>query len=147
MKNILVSIDFDDKEHLLLKKALEFGKAFNAKVWLIHIAAPDPDFIGYDVGPQYIRDTRADELRDEHKLLQKFADELNKEGVETEGLLVQGATIEMIVKEAKKLKTELIIAGHNKRNFLYQAFVGSVSEDIINETDIPVLVVPLNLQQ
>jgi len=146
MKNILVSVDFDDNEHLLLKKALEFGKAFKSKVWLVHIAAPEPDFIGYDVGPQYIRDTRADELRDEDKLLQKFAKELNQSGVEAESLLVQGATIEMIVKEAKKLKTDLIIAGHTKRNFIYQTFVGSVSQDIIKESDIPVLIVPISSQ-
>lgn len=143
MKNILVSIDFDDKEQMLVNKALEFGKAFNAKIWLIHIAAPDPDFVGYDVGPQYIRDARADELKDEHKLLQKFAEHLNQNNVEAEGLLVQGATTEMIIKEAKKLKTDLIIAGHTKRNFLYQTFIGSISENIIKETDIPVLVVPL----
>jgi nucleotide-binding universal stress UspA family protein len=143
MKNILVSIDFDDKEDVLVNTALEFGKAFHAKIWLIHIAAPDPDFIGYDVGPQYIRDTRAEELRAEHKALQKFSKNLNEKGIEAEGLLVQGATIEMIVKEANKLKTDMIIAGHNKRNFLYQTFVGSVSEDIIRETNIPVLIVPL----
>lgn len=143
MKNILVSIDFDDKEQMLVNKALEFGKAFNAKIWLIHIAAPDPDFVGYDVGPQYIRDARADELKDEHKLLHKFAEHLNQNNVEAEGLLVQGATTEMIIKEAKKLKTDLIIAGHTKRNFLYQTFIGSISENIIKETDIPVLVVPL----
>lgn len=144
MKNILVSIDFDDKQQRLVNKAVEFGQAFNAKIWFIHIAAPDPDFVGYDVGPQYIRDYRADELRDEHKLLQKYATSLKKEGVEAEGLLVQGATIEMIIKEADKLNIDLIIAGHNKRNFLYDAFVGSVSEDIIGETDIPVLIVPMN---
>lgn len=143
MKNILVSIDFDDKEHILVDKALEFGKAFNSKVWLIHIAAPDPDFIGYEVGPQYIRDTLAEELRDEHKSIQKFADKLIAQGVKAEGLMVQGPTIEMIIKEAKKLKTDMIIAGHNKRNFLYKAFVGSISEDIIKEVNIPVLVVPL----
>lgn len=140
----MVSIDFDDNEHLLLKKALEFGKAFKAKIWLIHIAAPDPDFVGYDVGPQHIRDTRAEELRDEHRLLQKFSKALNDQGGEAESLLVQGATIEMIAKEAKILKTDLIIVGHTKRNFLYQTFVGSVSKDIIEETNIPVLVVPLN---
>lgn len=144
MKNILVSIDFDDNEHILINKALEFGKAFNAKIWILHIAAPEPEFVGYDVGPQYIRDVRADELRDEHKSLQKFADDLIKKGLEAEGLLIQGATTDMIIEEANKLNTDLIIAGHNKRNFIYDIFVGSVSEDIINESNIPVLVVPLN---
>lgn len=143
MKNILVSIDFDDKEHLLLDKTLEFAKAFGAKAWLIHIAAPDPDFVGYDVGPQYIRDQRAEDLKREHKMLGEYSERLKQNGVEADGLLVQGATTEMIIQETKKLNIDMIIAGHNKRNFLYQIFVSSVTEDIIKESNIPVLVIPL----
>jgi nucleotide-binding universal stress UspA family protein len=58
-------------------------------------------------------------------------------------MLVQGATIEMIMEEAEKLKVDLIIAGHEEHNFLYKAFVGSVSRQIIRKSKIPVLIVPL----
>ena len=143
MKNILVSFDFDDNEQLLIDKALEFAKAFDSKVWLIHIAAPDPDFVSYEAGPQYVRDQRAEDLREEHKLLQRYSENLKQNGIDAEGLLVQGATTEMIIKEAQKLKTDMIIIGHNKRNFLYEIFVDSTSEDIIKHSNIPVLVVPL----
>jgi nucleotide-binding universal stress UspA family protein len=145
MKNIMVSLDFDDKEERLVSKALEFGKAFKAKIWLVHIAAPEPDFVGYDIGPQYIRDCRAEELRDEHRSLQKFADNLKNEGVDADGILVQGATLKMIKKETKKLEIDMIIAGYNKRNFLYDTFVGSVSKGIIQAATLPVLLVPLSL--
>lgn len=143
MKNILVSLDFDHKEEFLLEKAKTFGKAFNAKIWLLHIAAPDPYFVGYEPGPQYIRDARAEDLRDEHKLLQKFAKQLQNSGVDSEALLVQGATIESIMEEAKKLKSDLIIAGQHKKSFLYKAFVGSISSEIIKESNIPVLIIPI----
>ena len=146
IKNILLSIDFDDNEQKLLDTAKQMGLAFNAKVWLIHIAAPDPDFVGYDVGPQYIRDQRAEDLREEHKKLQNYADNLNVSGVDSDGLLVQGATTDMILKEAKQLNIDLMILGHNKRNYLYDIFVGSVSEDVIKESKIPVLVVPMNVE-
>ena len=53
-----------------------YCRKFGSKIWLVHIAAPDPDFVGYEVGPQYIRDHRADELKKEHKLVKKYADEL-----------------------------------------------------------------------
>lgn len=142
MKNILVTIDFNTMEQLLVDKAFQLAEKFDSKIWLLHIAAPDPDFVGYEVGPQYIRDFRASELRKEHKLLQGFTDALKKKGVKAEGLLVQGATIEMIMKEAKKLNADLIITGHQEHNFLYQAFVGSVSRDIMKKSKIPVLIVP-----
>lgn len=143
MKNILVSIDFDDNENFLIDKTIKFAKAFTAKVWLIHIAAPDPDFVGYDAGPQYVRDQRAEDLREEHKLLQQYAQSLKQNGVDADGLLIQGATTEMIIEEAKKLNIDMIIAGHNKRNFLYQMFVSSTTEGLINQSNIPVLVVPM----
>tara|TARA_B110000503_G_scaffold105898_1_gene158054 strand:- start:1193 stop:1627 length:435 start_codon:yes stop_codon:yes gene_type:complete len=143
MKNILVTIDFDEKIDLLLDKAFELAESLDSKIWLMHITAPEPDFMGYDVGPQYIRDFRAKELRKEHQLLQEYADKLKKRGVDAEGLLVQGATTEMIIKESKKLKIDLIIAGHHDHGFFYKAFVGSVSSQIIKKANIPVLIVPI----
>lgn len=144
MKNILVAIDFNKNEKLLIDKAFQLAESFNSKLWLMHIAAPDPDFVGYDVGPQYIRDSRASELREEHKQLQEYANTLKKKGVDAEGLLVQGATIEMIIEESKKLNVDLIIAGHLDHGFFYNAFTGSVSANIIKKSKIPVLIVPLD---
>lgn len=143
MKNILVTINFDDNENLLLDKAFQLAKAFGSKIWLLHIAAPDPDFVGYEAGPQDIRDSRAAELRKEHRLIQEYGSGLKAKGVDSESLLIQGATIEMIMEESKKLHIDLIIAGHHEHGFFYNAFVGSVSAKIIKKSKIPVLLVPL----
>ncbi|MBK5270599.1 MAG: universal stress protein [Bacteroidia bacterium] len=143
MKNILVTIDFNKNEKLLIDKAFQLAESFDSKLWLLHIAAPNPDFVGNEVGPQYIRDIRASDLRKEHKLLQEYTTMLKKKGVDSEGLLVQGATIEMIIEESKKLNVDLIIAGHHEHGFFYNAFVERVSEKVIKESKIPVLIVPL----
>ena len=137
-------MDFNKNEEPLIDKALDLAKAFDSKLWLVHIAAPDPDFVGYEVGPQYIRDSRAAELRKEHKLIQEYTNKLKQKGVNTEGLLLQGATIEIVIKESKKLNIELIIAGHHEHGFLYKAFVGSVSDGILKKSKIPVLLIPLD---
>ncbi|MBT8261270.1 MAG: universal stress protein [Bacteroidia bacterium] len=142
MKNILVAIDFDENLDFLIRHAKRFAKAFNAKIWLMHVAAPDPEFVGYDVGPQYIRDSRAGELREEHRVIQEQTDWLKKEGCDAEGLLIQGATIELIMEESKKLHIDMIMTGHHERSFLYNAFVGSVSAKIMKNSKIPVLIVP-----
>jgi len=143
MKNILVSIDFNKGEDLIIKKAIEIAEKFNSKVWIIHITAPEPDFVGYNVGPEYIRENRANELRKEHKILEEHAKNLNDQGIEAQGLLIQGATIEMILEESKKLKVDLIIAGHQEHNFIYKAFIGSVSAGLIKKSKIPILIVPI----
>ena len=143
MKNILVSIDFNNNEKLLIDKALEMAKAFNAKIWLLHVAAPEPEFIGFGVGPQYIRDGRADELRKEHRMISDYTDLIRLEDQQCEGLLINGATTEMILEEAHKLNTDLIIIGHHDHNLLYKAFFSSVASGVIKKANIPVLVVPL----
>lgn len=144
MKNILVTIEFEEQSELLLEKATEIARKFGAKVWLVHIAAPEPDFIGYGTGPQYIRDTLAQDLREEHRTLQKYADEMKNNGVEAEGLLVQGSTIETIITESEKLNVDLIVIGHHKHGFLYNLFMVGTDESLIEQSNIPVLTIPLN---
>lgn len=143
MKNILVSIDLKDDEQLLLDQAVQFAKAFSSKVWLLHIGAPDPDFVGHGVGPQYIRDAKAEDLREEHRSLQHYSESMQAQGLEAEGLLIQGATVESILKEAQKLNADLIIVGHHEHNILYKIFQESVSAEVVKKSKIPVLLVPL----
>lgn len=144
MKNILVSMDFDGKEEKLIAKAIEMARAFHAKVWLIHVAAPDPDFVGNDVGPQSVRDALADELWNQHKLMDEYTSALKKKDIVAEGLLIQGKTIDTLMEKSKKLKADMIIAGHEEHGFFYKAILGSVSREIIKKSKIPVLIVPLD---
>lgn len=143
MKNILVPIDFNDNEKVLMNKALEFSKAFNAKIWLLHVASPEPEFVGFGVGPQYIRESRAKELRREHRLLNDYAEKIRLKGQQCDGLLISGATIEMILEKAKKLEIDLIITGHHDHSIFYQIFFGSTSKGVVNKSNIPVLIIPI----
>lgn len=143
MKNILVAIDFEEETQELINKALEFAQKLGSKIWLLHIAAMSPDFVGYEAGPQYIRDNRADVLRKEHQLIQKFAEQLKSKNVEAEGLLVQGATTATILKESAKLNIDLVIIGHHKHSTLYKIFVDDVDSEIISNSKVPVLIIPL----
>jgi len=143
MKNILVTIDFEEKGQVLIDKAAELAKKFKSKLWLVHVAAPDPDFIGYDVGPQYIRDVLAKDLRNEHKLLQGFTNQLKEKNIEAEALLVQGTTIETVVELTEKLAIDLIVIGKHEHGFFHKTFMVSTDESLVEKSNIPVLIVPL----
>jgi len=143
MKNIIVALDFRENSGLLIDQAASIAKAFNAKIWLIHTANDDPKFIGFKVGPQYIRNLKAEELREEHSMLQKLSDELNKGGITSEGLLISGKAVEAILDEAKQLKADLIVVGHHSQSLLSQALMGDTSSEIIRKSGIPLLVVPI----
>ncbi len=51
MKNILTTIDFNKEKIQLIDKAFQLVKVFNSKLWLMHIVAREPSFVGYDVIP------------------------------------------------------------------------------------------------
>lgn len=142
MKNILVPIDFSAVQNSLVTIAGDMAKALGAKLWLVHVAAPDPDFVGFKVGPEYVRDHRADILRQEHQDIQVLASQLTGKGVEAEALLVQGPTTDTLLEVSKKVSADLIIIGSHGRSALFRAFVGSVSEQVLKESTVPVMVVP-----
>ena len=143
MKNILLGIDFNDQENYLIEKAVKWAKHFDAKLWILHVADPEPEFVGFGVGPQYIRDALANELKKEHRALYEYANAIKEQGVNAEGLLIKGGTTEMILKEAEKLDIDLIIIGHHEHSILYKLFFGSVASAVVRKTKIPVLLIPV----
>jgi nucleotide-binding universal stress UspA family protein len=143
LNNLLVAVDLKSSDQELIRYARTLAEKFNSTLWLIHIAAPDPDFVGYDVGPTYIRDMRAEELRKEHRLLQVLANQLEEKSIRAEALLIQGPTVDMLEKEVKKLNIDLLILGSHKHGFLYEMWVGHTAFKVIKEISIPVLIIPL----
>jgi nucleotide-binding universal stress UspA family protein len=143
MKNILVAVDLGESSKLLIDTAAELSKKFSAKVWVLHVAEPEPDFVGYDVGPRYIRINRAKDLRKEHVFVQTYTDQLKAGGIDADGLLIAGATVEMILEEMKKLEIDFVIMGHHKHSLMYKIFTGSVDTALVNKSKVPVLIVPI----
>lgn len=144
MKTIIVALDHGDESEKLIHYGQELALKFDSDIWLIHIADPEPDFVGYSVGPQYIRDFRAKDLKEEHRYLSALADQLRTVGIEANGLLMEGFTAEMIVEEAEKLEADLIILGSHKHGFLYRVFIGDTTESVLRKSKTPLLVVPLH---
>src|SRR6202008_383352 len=116
---------------------------FGSKVWVLHIAEPEPDFVGNEAGPRYIRVLKAKEFRHEHKLVQKYTERLKIKKLRTDGLLIQGATVEMILQEITRLKIDFVIIGHRKHSLLYKMFFPSTDTAIIKKSKVPVLVIPV----
>lgn len=143
MKNILVAVDLDDSAQLLVEKAADQAEKFGSKVWVLHIADPEPDFVGNKVGPQYIRDLRVKELVHEHQLVRKYTDYLKTKNIDADGLLIAGATVQLILEEIEKLNIDLVIIGHHQHSLMYQIFTGSTHSAVVKKSKVPVLIVPL----
>jgi nucleotide-binding universal stress UspA family protein len=142
MKNIAIALDLSNSSTVLIEQAKVLARANDAKIWLIHIAAPDPDFIGYDVGPKYIREDRADILKEEHKKLGKLKNTLTDVGIDAEALLIQGPIIQTLLEEVDKLEIDLLVIGKKGHGLFYRAILGSVFDSIVKKVHVPLLAVP-----
>src|SRR6186713_565195 len=69
MKTILVPIDFSDVTPRVLDAARELAGAFAAKIVLLHVSEPEPDFVGFEPGPIAVRATIARDFKKEHQQL------------------------------------------------------------------------------
>jgi len=143
MKTIILLCEVNDSDYVLLSHVEPLAKAFSSRVYLIHVAAPDPDFVGYQIGPQHERDRRANVLRHEHQSLQKYADLLREKGLDANALLVQGETVLSVLDEAERLKADLIVLGNHHRNLFHKVASNRVSDILLRKSTYPLLLVPI----
>ncbi|MDT0649856.1 universal stress protein [Autumnicola edwardsiae] len=143
IKTILVAVDFNKTVKELLNYAESLAEKYHAKIWLLHVTDPEPDFIGYEPGPQYIRDLKAEEYREEHRNLQDLCDSFLNKDIQVEALLIQGSTVEMILKEAEELQADLMIVSTHQHGFFFNLFSESVSLELFKKSNIPLLTIPV----
>ena len=144
--NILVALDFSVFTEPILAAVERIVTAVpESRVWLLHVAEPNPSFVGYEAGPTVVRDQVAAEYREERQRLQAHADGLRKSGCDVSALLVQGAIAETILAEADALNVQLIVMGSHGYGTLAELIVGGVSKVVLRKATCPVLIIPPGL--
>jgi len=139
---LLVAVDLSESTQTIVEKVEEINKEYPAKVWILHNAEPEPDILEFKVDPLAARENLAKKFHNEHCQIQEIANRLRKAGMDATALLVHGATVESILKEASDLDVDMIVVGTHGRGAMYQLLVGSVSEGILHKSRYPVLVIP-----
>lgn len=140
---LLVPVDLSEATDAVLEVARRTAQATHGSVWLLHVAAPDPDFVGYEAGPAVLREQVAHEYRDQHRALQAHAETLRAEGMDATALLIQGPTAATILAEARRLGADLIVMATHGHGAVFHLVVGSVSQGVLRDATIPVLLVPV----
>jgi nucleotide-binding universal stress UspA family protein len=142
-KRILVPIDGSRASTQGLREALRFAKDQNAKVRIVHIVdeaalAQYPEAI--DATGQ-ILDTF---INGGKKTLKNAMALAKRQGIEAECVLHEkllGSLSDLILKEAKEWKSDIIVMGTHANTGIKHLLLGSNAEDIARSSRIPVLIV------
>lgn len=139
---VLVAIDLSDASDDIIDVAERVARTMAGKLFVLHVAEAEPDFVGFDAGPEVVRDQLAHEYREEHAAVQEHSERLRNAGVDATALLVKGPVVDTVLGQATGLAADLLIVGSHGKGAVYDLLVGSVSQGILRKSHIPVMVVP-----
>ena len=140
--NILLAVDFSNVTKSVMRITEKIAGNSGVHIYILHVADPEPEFMGYDAGPEVVRDQVAKSHNDAHRRTQELAESLRKSGLEATALTIQGAIVESVLDQAEGLDAGLVVVGSHGHGAVYDLLVGSVSEGIVRRSVRPVLVVP-----
>lgn len=142
MSRVLVCVDLSEVTDAVVEQGALIAGALGAEVRLLHVGAPDPDFVGYRAGPDSVRDEVARTLREEHRALDRLVARFQAAKVVAKHLMVQGATVSTILEQAESFGADLLVLGSHGHGALFTLVAGSVTQGVLRAATVPVLVVP-----
>jgi nucleotide-binding universal stress UspA family protein len=139
---IMAAVDRSNISDTVVDMTVRLSCATNAEILLINVAPREPDAFGRQVVRKVIGDPVPADLRDRRELLDRLAAAVRDAGVDCETLLVRGDPGPTLINEARRAGATLVVMGSHGRGGLFKTLMGSVSETVLADGRIPVLVVP-----
>ncbi len=141
VKKILFPVDFTMNMEKVLPIVKDMVKAFDAKLYVIHVIRSAEEFVGFEMGTAWYAALEKDLMDGAEKSMRRLVVEQlgDLEGVETQ--IAVGDVVDEILDYAKKQEIDLIIIGTHGRKGLEKVMFGSVAEGVIKEAPCPVLTV------
>jgi len=142
-KRILVPVDGSSASKRGLREALRLARGQKARVILLHVAE---EFFVAQAGEalvyaeQMFRVVRASGRR----LLARAQAAARKQGVGSRTVLLETVArpvADLIVREARKSKADLIVIGTHGRRGMQRVVMGSDAEQVVRTSPVPVLLV------
>lgn len=135
MKTILVPVGSSKNAKSHLQYAVDFAKAFDAKLYVIQI---------YNVYTKAGTMIKVDHIieRESKTFLDDHVNSIDTKGVEVVTKTFKGKLVSTIEKVCDALKVDLIILEPRTNSIKDEVYLGKTSGKIVKRTQIPALIVP-----
>lgn len=149
---VLIALDYDPGAKQVAEAAFGFAGKLNADVVLLHVISdpvyyatseysPLTGFTGYDSIIQLTLDKEDDLLKKSQLFLNHYKGHYGDRRTETK--VCEGDISARIVLTATELCADIIVLGSHSHNWFKNVVLGSVALQVVHESKIPVLVIPL----
>lgn len=142
-KHLLVPVDESPMSYAAAEQALSLAKDLNCPVTIMSVIAVDP-FVGvdfYKVAPA-ITDYFMQAEQNSQNRLAEIQQSFSREGISVDTKIIRGvAALEGIVQIANEIGADLIIMGSHGRTGVKKMMLGSVAQNVLTQSPVPVLIV------
>jgi nucleotide-binding universal stress UspA family protein len=144
MVNILVPTDFSDLSKVAINFAIKVANKLDGNVTLLHVVNMiQPARASMRFKFKSLEQELVEIAEEDFEALMKEVNKLNKTNQTIKYKIVKGSSFnDTLKKEAKKLRSGLIVMGTHGASGLKKVVVGSNTASIIEISHIPVLAIP-----
>ena len=143
-KHLLVTLDGSPRSEAVIPHAIDIAKTMNAEVTLLRIVdTANSDWsergaIGKSQSSTSIKSTYVDQA---NAYLNRIAEQMAHAGVTAHAVVKQGQPAKQIVATAKEADADAIAMATHSRRGLNRVMFGSVAEEVLHESNLPILLV------
>ncbi|PIA78890.1 universal stress protein UspA [Gaetbulibacter sp. 4G1] len=139
MKNILVPVGSSKNALSHLQYAVDFAKAFNAKLYVVQV---------YNVYTKAGTMIKVDQIieKESKAFLDNLVSKIDTKGVDVVVKTLKGKLVDTLELASKAANIDLIMVEPRTNSIKDEVFLGKTSGKIIKQTQIPALIVPEGYQ-
>lgn len=138
---VLIALDYDPTAQKIAEIGFSLAKAMGAEIILLHVLVDlFYYFVPYlDMGSLQLEST--DKLKNISKqFLDKTKQHLGDETIQT--IVKEGDFAGTIISTANEMHVDIIVMGSHSRKWLENIVMGSVTEKVLHQAQIPLLIIP-----
>jgi len=145
-KKIMIATDGSDCSKLAAKKGIDLARLSGGTVYAVYVVST----ASLSMDGDYFSSVRAnpnleliyEALKNQGQQAVDYVISLGEmKGVNVKPVLLEGNTAEELLRYAKEEKMDLVIMGTLGKTGLYRLLLGSVAENVVRHSKVPVMVV------
>lgn len=149
MQKILIALDYGPTAKEVADGGYMLAKEMNAEIALLHVALDVPYYSSLEFSPVmgYVGFMNLDTMISDDEIkrralefLEKSKEYLGNQAIEL--IVKQGDTPAMILEAAKELESNIIVMGSHSRKWLDKILMGSVTEQVLDRSHMPLYIIP-----
>lgn len=145
IKKILCPTDFSETSKKALGYAIEFTKAFNASLEILHVQLDEAQVVAFYLPESTLNNVKKELEESTKQQLEDFCNIFRHdlEEINYSKKIIKGVPHIEIIEEAKAANVDMIVIGTHGRSGFEHVLFGSTTEKVIRKSPCPVLSVSL----